>query len=143
MRTTLEKYRRITQIQEQYAEQLKELAVKQIQIQQKVYKELKVDHLYEYRDVMRYDSMKIDSDGNVELWEYDRCDRRDSFLTTVYINDKVVKGDLEGYEQYIRGQCKAQAEQVQIATQKEAEQKRQRLEKELIRISAELGKTLT
>jgi hypothetical protein len=88
---------------------------------------------------MRYDSMKIDTDGNVELWEYDRCDRRDSFLTTVYLNDKVVKGDLEGYEQYLRASCKAQAEEVAKANQKAAEQKRERLQKELVRISTELG----
>ena len=137
-RNILEKFERINQIRQQYSEQLKALAESQCEIHRKVITEFDLKDQYEHRSYFRYDSIKIDEDGCIGLYEYDRCDHRDDHLTSIYLHPLILNGDYVGYETYLRTTYQKQAEKVQEAKQQDAERRKQQLVAEMTRIQNQL-----
>lgn len=140
MRTIIEKYQRLAQIQQRYAEQIEELGKKQLSIHQRVLRELKLDSHYDNRDVMHYDFLRVEEDGAVGLWENGRCGDSDSQSTSINIHPLIVNGDLEGYERDLRASLNSQAKKALEAKEKETEQRRKKLQSEICRMNDELGK---
>lgn len=144
MRTVIEKYKRVAAIQNQYAEKIIALAERQLSIDQKLIREFGLDdnRTYEYRDILSYDFLRMstDGDGIVELWESGRCGDSDSCLSSINVDQLIVAGNFEGYEQRMRAILKAKAESMLGARQKEAQRKREQLQNELVRINTELNK---
>lgn len=140
MRNVIQKMQRLNQIRDVYAEQIKQLAKIQLGVHQKIIKEFKLDNGYDERNILRYDYLEIDSDGNIQLWERGRCGDSDEHLTTIYIDEHIVKNDLDGYEKSLRTKYARQAEQAEIAAKKQKDAQREKLKKEIVRLSEELGK---
>lgn len=140
-RNVIEKFQHLAQIQQVYGEQIKALAETQLEIDQKILKEFELDRDWEYRDLIEYDFLKIsnDGDGSVDLWEYGRCGDSDSCLTSISVHPLIISGNLEGYEQVRRNSLMSKANERVQAKQQENDKRRERLEKELTRITTELA----
>lgn len=141
MRTILERYERLASVMERYKDQIQAHAKTQIEIKRRVLKELKLDQAYNHRDIFNYGYMQMSLDSPaVELWDYGRCGDGDSQITSFYVDDLIVKGDLEGYEKKLRAELDVEAESLRKAKEKENEKRREALKRDLARISDELGK---
>ncbi len=139
-RNVIQKIQRLNEIREQYSDQILALAKTQLDIHQKIIKEFNLGGDYEERYILRYDYLNVGPYGDVQLWETGRCGDRDEELTTIQIDDRILAGDLAGYEQYLRSRYAKKAEQAEIARKKEQDLKREKLQKEILRMSEELGK---
>ena len=137
-RNILEKFQRINEIRQQYSEQVIDLVYIQCEIFRKVVNELGLRD--DNKQYFRYDSVKIDEDGEIGLYEYDRYNNCSYEILPIYLNPLILNGDKEGYEKYLRESFKAKAQKASEAKVKEKEQKRERLENELLQIRKELEK---
>lgn len=146
MRNIIEKFQRLDQIREQYAAQILSLAETQLNIHEKVLKELKLgsygQQLYngEERYILNYGFLQIEEGGSVGLWEYGRCGDGDSHLTSICIDKHIINGDVEGYEKHLRAKYAEQANLAEIAIQKQKEAQREKLQKDILRMNEELNK---
>lgn len=146
MRNIIEKFQRLDQIREQYAAQILALAKIQLDIHKKILEEFKLggygQQLYngEERYILNYDFLQIEEGGNVGLWEYGRCGDADGHLTSIYIDDHIIKGDVEGYEKYLRTKYEKTAEQALVEQKRQDDLKREKLQRDIDRMNEELTK---
>lgn len=136
-RNIIDKFLRLASIRERYEDEIIELAKRQIDIDRKVIKELKLEeYRHQYPTIIPYDFIRIDVDTAVVSTRNSGCrGGEDELLSSFYIHHLVIIGDVEGYEKWLRETLRDKSIKAEEARQAQVHRRRQQLQDELARLS--------